>query len=108
MYFGMNSDSGNCASMKGRKTNASYWEGEIKEKRQKRKRVSLETQSPATSEEHDVSENVPSGSSTIGTIDYSAMTISALRQELRNRNARGYSRKNKAQLTEQLKQLCKN
>ena len=40
-----------------------------------------------------------------GAIDFTKMTTATIREELKSRNANGFSRKNKAELIEQLKQI---
>ena len=104
---------------------------DIRENRKKRKRVSVEQQINEASVENqtnaDISSpgsgpipeapltaNLSTGTSTnpsaststsSSIVDFSRLNIKQLRQELRNRNGKGFSRKNKAELIEQLKQI---
>jgi hypothetical protein len=108
-----------------------YWESDIRENRKKRKRVSVEQQINEASVENQTNADISSPGSgpipeapltanlSMGTstspsaststsssiVDFSRLNIKQLRQELKNRNAKGFSRKNKAELIEQLKQI---
>ena len=53
---------------------------------------------------HDKSTGTSTGTS-LGTEDFSGINVKELRQELKSRNAKGFSRKNKAELIEQLNQM---
>lgn len=86
------------------KRKESYWDGEIKESRQKRNKSHSHLQS---SEVHDqqsytCSTNVPA----TGNTEFSKMTVHQLRDELKKRNATGFSKKNKAELIKQLEEIC--
>ena len=95
-----------------------YWECGIRESRQKRKQVSASQQvNEDANESNQSNEGIPgihlathdthpSTSSSIG--DYSRFAIKELRQELKKPNARGYSRKSKAELIQQLNEMSTN
>ena len=106
------------------KTNERYWQSD-RENRQKRQRISVEQQMneasvtnqsnadlpspgtmPGTSPETSTGISHDTSTGTIlGTEDFSRMNVKELRQELKSRNAKGFSRKNKAELIEQLNQM---
>lgn len=78
-----------------------YWDEEIKEKRQnKRKSQGNQQSSEADPELH------TSQSMSLTEPDFDKMTIKELKNELKQKNAKGFSQKNKAELIKQLKEIC--
>ena len=84
------------------KRKESYWDVEIKEARKRAKNHLTEhlQQSSEVQNEHP-----PTQSTSLNT-DFSKMTVKELKNELKQRNAKGFSQKNKAELIKQLKEIC--
>lgn len=80
------------------KRKESYWNVEIKETR-KRAKINLTEHLQQPSE-------APTQSTSSDT-DFSKMTVKELKNELKQRNAKGFSQKNKAELIKQLEEICK-
>ena len=85
------------------KRKESYWDVEIKENR-KKARVNLSQdplqQSIEAQNEHSLPESTTTDTSC------SHMTVKQLKEELKKRNARGFSNKTKAELIKQLEEIC--
>ena len=86
------------------KRKASYWDEDIKESRQKRKSGHSDQQS---SEVHNQQPSAQSSTDapTTGNTQFSDMTVRQLKDELRQRNAEGFNKKNKAELLKQLEEI---
>lgn len=85
------------------KRKESYWNVEIKEAR-KRAKINLTEHLPQPSE---APNEQPPTQSTSSDTDFSKMTVKELKNELKQRNAKGFSQKNKAELIKQLEEICK-
>jgi len=86
------------------KRKSTSWDEEITRTRQKRHKSHSNQQSsegqveqPSSSQPEPTSLNTP---------DFSKMTLKELKNELKLRNAKGFSKKNKVELIQQLEEIC--
>ena len=81
-----------------------YWNEEIKESRKKRAKSHSDLQS---SEVHNQEPSMQSitDAPPAGNTDFSNMTVRQLKEELKKRNAKGFNKKNKAELIKQLEEI---
>ena len=83
------------------KRKSTYQDEEIKQTRQKN-RKSQSNQQPSEAQ----IEPDPTQPTTLTDPDFSKMSIKELKNELKKRNAKGFSQKNKVELIKQLKEIC--
>ena len=85
------------------KRKESYWDIEIKEARKQAKNHLTEhLQQPSEAQNEQ-----PPTQSTSSDTDFSKMTVKELKNELKQRNTKGFSQKNKAELIKQLEEIYK-
>ena len=86
------------------KRKESYWDVEIKGNRKKAREHF--SQDPRQQSSEAQNEHPPSMSTSTDN-DFSHMTVKQLKEELKKRNAKGFSNKNKIELIKQLQEICK-